>query len=672
LGRTLRATDDREGAALAVVLSDAIWRDRYGRDPGVIGKAIHANAQPATIVGVMPPGFAFPYNQAVWIPARLPANGAIDLSFNVMARLADGARVDAARAEFEAFTQRFREADPRRLDGLQPWLREAAYRFVSAHTRSLLWLMFAAGAFVLLLACLNTANLGLAQAAARQREFAVRCALGAGRRRIVLGQLAESLILSLIATGLALVFANAAGRWTLDMLIAADDAPAYWLDFTPDARLYALAFAVALVVTLVAGLAPALRAAEFGAGNATLRDGARAGGAGFARFSRGLVIGEIALSCVLLIAAGVSVRVLQSMLSFEFGTHTDPAQVLTARIALFPEAFPTGAAQIRFFEQVVERVRAEPGVIDATAANVLPGNIGGGARVLVEGEPVEDSIAYQSTGVVDARFAATYGVNVVAGRFFGAQDTAESLPVAVVDRRFVERRLGGREPLGTRINLDPGNDQSPWRTIVGVVEPLHLDDVDDDVQPTALVPMSQEAQRFVSIAVHLRGDAPAFGTRLAQIVREIDADTPIYWVHTQQRAIDLGRVGPDLLARIFGGFGVLGLVLAAAGLYGVLAFAVSERTREIGLRRAIGAQSGDVLRAVAGRSAWQVALGLGLGLALGIPFGLMLGGETEDGGFDVVVLLLACGTIMLAAVLAAMLPTRRALAVDPMVALRYE
>ena len=673
LGRAFTAEDDRSGTAPTVLLSYAVWRDDFGADPTIVGKTLRVNGETGTIIGVMPEDFGFPYREEVWLPRQLVAGD--DFGVEVIARLKPDVTVQQARAELEAVAQILGDRLEIHRDDRQLVLKPLKLRFVNEMTRGLVWMMFAAGALVLLLACANVANLQLSQTLTRRRELAVRSALGAGRNRLLRELLAESLVLSLAATAIALVLAEVGGRWIMDVFIAAEDAPVYYVRFGVDARMVAFATLAALATTLLAGLIPALRASRADVQDA-LRDGDKgSSGGGFARVAKGLVVAEIALTVVLLVGAGIFIRGLQNVLAFDFGTRADPNKIATGRIALFPEQYPTGAEQARFFERVVERLRADPQVESASAATALPGTMAGDLlSIVAEGDPKPDQ-GYRRAlvGHVDDYFAETYAIPLVSGRFFDGRDTAEGERVAVIDMRLAEAIWPGRDPLGRRLLIDPGSDDEQVLTVVGVVSPLHLEDADDPVNPTLLVPLRQYPARFATVAVRTRGNAEAFGPRLAEVVRAEDADTPVYWSRTQQRSIEMGRIGPVVLAQIFTGVGLLALVLAAAGLYGVLAFAVAQRTREIGIRRAIGAGRGEIIGTVGRRVLWQVALGLAIGVALGLPWsGVLANPMLQTRGYDIVVFAIVVAVIALVSLLAAVAPLRRALRVDPIVALRYE
>ncbi|HET9483473.1 MAG TPA: FtsX-like permease family protein, partial [Xanthomonadales bacterium] len=334
----------------------------------------------------------------------------------------------------------------------------------------------------------------------------------------------------------------------------------------------------------------------------------------------------------------------------------------------------TPASQLAFYERVVDSIRADPAVESASAANALPGTASSGQDpVAAVGEPKPAQgypMAY--LGQVDRHFAETYGVAVESGRFFDQRDVEGAERVAVVDRRLAELLWPGRDALGQKLRYAPDDPESEILTVVGTVEPVHLEDVDDPHRPVVFVPLAQSPSRFVTLAVRTRGDPLAFAPRLAELVRAQNADTPTYWVRTQARAIEMGRIGPVLVAQVFTGVGLLGLVLAAAGLYGVLSFAVTQRTREIGVRRAVGASQAAVVRTVGDRILWQLGLGIVIGCAVAWPWSGLLLDATMDSRREPLTFVIAIGTILLAALLAAVVPLRRALRVDPLIALRHE
>jgi putative ABC transport system permease protein len=673
LGRAFSADDDRAGAALTVLLSERVWRDDYDADPAVVGRRIIANGEPATVIGVLPAGFAFPIRSEVWLPQRLASERRQD-GISV-ARLAAGVSLEQARDELEAVSLRLGhelgiQRDEQRLD-----IKPLAYRFVGEQTRQYVWMMFAACALVLLLACVNVANLQLAQGMTRRRELAVRTVLGASRGRLLGALLAEALLLSLAATLVGLAIAHLGGQWLLDVMTTDTEAPPYFLRVGVDARMLGFAALAALATTLLAGLLPALGASRPDVQDA-LRDGGKGSGAGFARVARGLVVAEVALTVVLLVGAGTFIRGMQSMLEFDFGSRADPAQILTARIGVFDQQYPGQAERARFFAQVVERLRQQPGVLAASAATAMPGVMASSHEfIAAQGEPrPEHGYPRAYFAPVDEYFADTYEIALRAGRFFQPQDDADSARVAVIDAPTAERLWPGRDPLGQTLLLNPQRDeQATSLTVIGVLDSLHLRSAESQRLPTVLVPLAQDAPQFVTLAVRTGGDPMAFAPQLAAAVRAENADVPSYWLRTHQQAIQGGRIGPVVLTQIFAAVGLLALVLAAAGLYGVLAFAVEQRTREIGIRRAIGAGSRGIVASVSRRTLWQVGLGLAIGTALALPWSALLASqELQTRGYDPAVFATALAVLLAVAIVASLAPLRRALRVDPMVALRQD
>ncbi len=673
LGRGLIEADDQPGAPAVLLLGERVWREDFAADPAVLGRVLKLNGEAATVVGVLPESFRFPFVAEVWMPRRLGSDDPYGVQ--VIAKLADGISLGQARAEFESVVERL-GLSLRALSDQRPLsMKPLVLRFVNEHTRGIVGMMFVPGLLVLLLACINAAHLRLGHALARQQELAIRGALGASRGRLLRELLAESVLLALVATAIGLFIADAGGRWLLAMFIANEDGPAYYVQFGVDARMMAFGLVTALLTALASGLWPALRASRLDL-QQNLRGGARSGGAqGAGRAVRALVVAEIALTVVLLVSAGTFLRGLERVLAFDFGTATPPTEVLTGRVGLRDQQYASAEARRQFYTRLADDLEAQPGVRSASVASALPGTMAGAAEtVAAAGQPQPaGGYARALVGHVDPGFAEVYGLKLLEGRMIEARDRVDSERVVVVDARLAQTLWPQGTALGQTLWVNPQRAQPDPYTVVGVVAGLHLEDADDPVQPTLLAPLAQHPREFVTVALRAQGDAAVLAPLLAERVRALDADMPVYWVRTQQRAIEMGRIGPVLLTQVFGAIAALGLVLAAAGLYGVVAHAVLARSREIGIRRAIGADAGSVLRLVGGGIGLQLVTGLALGLAIALPWSGVLESESfHTRGGEPLVFMLTLGVIVLAAVAALVGPLRRALRIDPMQALRSE
>ena len=673
LGRDFSDDDAKPGAAASAMLAYSLWQSRYGGDPSIIGRTVRVDGRPTTVIGVMPEHFTYPRNEDLWVPSPITEGAPPDpyAYWIVARRAANASAADVANA-FDTWFADTARADPERLRGksflVEPLARMAADRT----TRDTLGAMLAAVVLVLLVACANAVNLMMTRTLGRSHDLAVRVALGASRRRLITRVLAESLLLTTFATALAFALARVGVAWQRGVMHATEFFP-LWLRFDLDWRVLAIAFAAAAVTAVAAGLLPALRAGRMAAGG-DLRSGTRGvAGGSFSRTSRALVIGEIAVSCALMICVGTLVRGIDAIDRTDLGIDTD--HLLTARVALPTAVHPTPADQVRTFERIAERLREDAEVVDASVGTGLPGTMYNSFHyVLPDGTaPGDGELPWFYSGAVDAHFASAFGVRLEQGRFFDARDRADSEPVAVVDRKFVERFANGGDVVGRRFRIDPRDPAGATVTVIGVVAPLTLDTPGYDKSPAMLRPLGQDPFYIATIAVRTRGDALAFAPQLGTIMRELDADAPLYWVRDYAQVVRDVTVAERVIAKSFAAFGLIALVLAATGLYGVMAFAVARRTREIGVRRALGAPARQVLANVFGRSAVELGAGLAIGIVAGIALSRLLTHSLPNiAGVDIAVIFGAIGVLTAAVVLAVGVPARRALGVDPVVALRHE
>jgi predicted permease len=674
VGREFSDDDAKPGAAATTMLSYSLWQSRYGGDPSILGRTIRVDARPTTVIGVMPDGFSYPRNEDLWVPSttiadRVPVD---PFAYWVVARRhADASDADLAAA-FDRWFADAARADPERFRGrsfrVEPLARMAADRT----TRGTLGAMLAAVVMVLLVSCANAANLMLTRTLGRSHDLAVRVALGASRRRLIARILVESLLLTTLATALAFALARAGVAWQRGAMQDTEFFP-LWLRFDVDLRVVLLAFAAATFTAIAAGFLPALRAGGMAIGG-DIRQGSRGvAGASFARTSRVLVVGEIALSCALLISVGTLVHGIGALDRADLGI--DQEHLLTARVALSTAVHPTAAGQVQVFDRIGERLRQDAGVADATVGTALPGTFYNSYHfVLPEGSaPGDADPPTIYSGAVDANFLGAYGVKLEQGRFFDDRDRAGAEKVAVVDRKFAERFGNGASILGRRFRVDPRDPDGPTVTVIGVVNALTLDVPGNTPAPSLLRPLSQDPFYIATIAVRTRGDALAFAPRLDAIVHRVDADAPLYWVRDYAGVIRASTVGERVIAKSFAAFGLIALLLAGAGLYGVTSFAVAERTREIGIRRALGAPARHVLGDVFGRSVIELAAGLAIGVVAGVALARLLTGSLSNiETVGIAAIAAALGVLVVALVLAVCVPVRRALGVDPAVALRHE
>ncbi len=673
LGRGFEAADNRPGAALTVILSERAWRNDFNADPAIVGRSVRANAEPATIIGVYPDGFSFPSDSALWLPRRIQNGDSYDVE--VVGMLPAGVSLVQARAELESTAATLGARLGGQQAGKKLILKPYQYRFVNETTRSYVWLMFAASVMVLLLACANCANLQLSQILARRRELAIYSALGASRALLLREQLAECLLLSAAATVISMGVAHLGSAWIIALFAASDKAPPYFIHLGLDARMVGFAMLAALFTTALAGLLPALWASRANAQDA-LREGDKgSSGGAFARLAKGLIVVEIAVTVVLLVGAGTFIRGLDRMLAMDIGTVTQPGQVLTANVTLFADQYASGAEQAAYFERVVARLRADPGVLAASAANTVPGAVLGSHEYFgAYGAPQPPGgFPRAQLGIVDDGFASTYGLKLLSGRLLDARDRTDSAKVVVISRTMAQLLWPDKDPIGQRIWLNPQRESPRELLVIGTVDALQLDGPLEPALPSMLVSMRQFPIDSATLAIHTRAEPLGYARSLSELVAAENPDTAPWHVRTQEQRIGTQRLTIVVLTKIFSGVGVLALLLAATGLYGVLSFSVTQRTKEIGIRRAIGASHLRIVDSVGTRVLAQVLFGLGLGVALALPWSRLLAKpEMHTQGYDAGVFAIVAGVIIAVALVACLAPLRKVLAIDPMVALRHD
>ncbi len=676
LGRNFLPEEDQAAGPGAVLLSHSFWLRRLNGDPSVLGKTILVNAKQATIVGIMPVGFKFPDKQEAWIPLAPYEHESPreERKLGVYGRLKPGVSFEQATQEVRAFAKRLADAYPASDKGwdLATWTLRR--EFVGRGMKTAMFTMLGAVSFILLIACANVANLFLARASAREREIAIRSAFGASRGRLVRQLLVESLVVALLGSGLGLLFARYGIRW-IEMAIPKEEAMPFWMNFSIDLRVVAFAIAAAFVSAILFGLTPALQATRPNI-QGTLREGGR-GAAGSLQRNRlrsGLVVGEVALSLVLLIGAALFVRSFLAMQKADLGF--DPSQVMTMRFYMPGEAYATDEAKAERVEDVVRRIESLPRVQAVGASNLIPlGGGGSGGPIEIEGQPKDGEVKpFIFWAGVTRNFFQAVGVPVL-GRSFTTAEASSKSPVAVVNQAFVEKfypTAKGTEVVGKRFRL---LDDAPevWVTVVGVIDNFTLEDLDpeEEAQASAYLPYPWQTTWNTGLTIRTEGDPTAITAAARREIHAADPGLPIFDVMTMPKLFDVGMWEYRFFGWLFSIFGAIALLLAAIGVYGVLAFAVSQRRQEIGVRMALGAKRSEVLKLVVGQGMMLAGIGICLGLvgAVGVTRvlkGMLYGISTTD-PTSYVTLAVALAIV---AFFASFLPARRATEVDPLVALR--
>ncbi|SPF33119.1 conserved membrane hypothetical protein [Candidatus Sulfopaludibacter sp. SbA4] len=677
-GRAFQSGEDQPGREREVILSDRLWRRRFGADPGIIGQSIRLNDQGYLVTGVMPDTFDFPLATEMWTPIALtPAQRGSRRSemLTSLARLKPGRTIEQASAELDAIAARLAKSYPDTNKNRRFMLWTVSRFLVDYDTRQYLVMLLGSVLFVLLIACVNVANLQFARATGRLREVAVRTALGAGRWRVVAQLVTESVLLSLAGAGLGLLVA----RWGLNVMRSnmPPEVARYilgWKDMQIDGRALGFTLLAAVASGILAGLAPAWQCSRPSLTN-TLKEGGRgsSAGKGHHRLRNVLVASEMALAVVLLVGASLMVRGFRAQINN--GERIEPGTLLTLRLALTDQKYHEPHQKAWFYGEVLTRIQALPGVRSAAAASAMPySDHDDGRNFTIEGRPVEPdnqpSAMYQ---VTSPEYCGTLHVRLREGRFPSALDGPDSPRVAAISESVARRWWKKESPVGKHIKLGLADSKNPWLTIVGVVEDVPHDPYENEPRRVLYVAYQQSPVLAMDIGVRTAGDPLRLAPAVTAAIRAVDREQPITDMMTMTKAIHDRAIGLNYLAVMMGVFGVIALGLAAIGVYGVMAFLVSEQTHEIGIRMALGAPRESVLGMVFRRGLTITAAGLVVGLPLAFALARLLAsliyGVTPSDPVTFTGIPLA---LIGAAALAIYIPARRAMKIDPIVALRYE
>ena len=673
LGRGLSEAEDKPNGPRVIVLSDALWRRRFGADRNVLGRTVQLSGNPYTIIGVMPRHFMYPIiqNAELWTPAQLePVNSRGNAFLRVIARLKPGVSLQQAQAEMSTIAARLEQQYPETNKGGGIYLANLQADMAGGARPALLVLLGAVG-FVLLIACANVANLLLARASVRQKEIAVRTALGASRGRLIAQLLTESVLLSAAGGVLGLAIAY----WTSSALGAyAANSIGQSYDFSLDGAVLAFTAVVSLATGMIFGLAPALEVTRNGLQD-SLKEGARGSSGARQNLRRVLVVSEVALSLVLLVGAGLLMKSFYLLLKQNPGFN--PKNVVAMSITLPQTKYPEAAQSMATFAQILETIRALPGVKSAGAVNNLPlGPNNSDATFFVQGQPDPPAERQQRAWYtpITSGYLETMQIPLLRGRLFEERDTAQASRVILINETLAKEYFPGEDPVGKRLGFGRrATPQTNYREIVGVVGNVRFFGLNQEETAAIYFPHAQVASRRMNIVARTEGDPMAIAAALRSAVWRFDRDLAIPSLQTLEEVISGSLTARRFTLLLLGAFSALAMLLAAIGLYGVMAYAVAQRTREIGIRMALGAHPRDVLRLVLGQGMALTGVGLAIGIALALALGrsmssLLYGLAPHDPATFAAVAMLLAGV----AALASYIPARRAMRVDPVVALRYE
>lgn len=681
LGRLFISGDEQAGHPPVVVLSDVLWRRIFGGDPGIVGQKITLDAQSYTVIGVAPAGFQYPDKTEVWLPPlKLAPEFSSDVEpteqrgagyLNVIGLLKPGVSVAQAASEMDTITSRLRQQYPESNNTRFNRVL-SLHEHLTGESNTMLWLLFGAVIFVLLIACANVANLLLASATSRSREIAIRVALGASRWRVVRQLLTESAMLALAGGALGLALSS----WGVTALtsLLPQEFPRL-NEIGMDWHVFGFTLGASLLTGFIFGFAPALHISKTDV-QQTMKESGRgtAGSTRHTRLRHALIVTEVALSVVLLAGAGLLFRSFMRLQSVNVGFTAQ--QVLTAQLSPAGPKFQEDPAYVAFFDQVLERVRTIPGVISAGTINTLPLSGGPTVGFRIEGRPIltRDKLIPTNMRSVSPDYFTTMSIPVLQGRIFAPEDRTGPRRL-LINQALAQRDFPNEDPIGKRITLGntDENNQLIWFEIIGVTANVRSQELREEPPPELYFSAAQIPFEKVAVVVRSSVEPESLVPALRQAVAEVDRTVPVADVKTLEHIVSESVTQPRFNLFLLGLFGCIALLLSAAGIYGVTAYTVTQRTHELGIRLALGAQVGDVLRLVLGQGMAVIAIGLALGLAasfalLRLMRSLLFGvGENDPLTFAAITLVL-----FLVALLACYVPARRATKVDPLIALRYE
>ena len=679
-GRTFRADDELAAQGRPVILSYVLWEEKFNSDPEAVGMGIRLDDLSYTVIGIMPRGFDFPpslalagrdlmFNTKLWTVIDLAAKRNMRGTKSVLAfgRLREGTSIETAQSEMETIARRLEAQYPDANRGMKILVRPLLESVVRNAQPALLVLLGAVG-LVLVIACANVANLLLARATTRRKELAIRAAMGASSRRLLRLLLTESMLLSIAGSAAGFILA----LWVIDFLVvtAADQVPRL-RTLQIDGMVFLFNLGVAVAAGLVFGLAPSLQARRTDL-NQTLKDAG--GGRSSARQALGnvFIAAEVALAAVLLIGAGLLIQTFLRLQRVDMGFN--PRNLAALQLTLPSSKYPAGR-RVAFFEEVLERIRSNGTIGSAGLSTAIPlGDSMSAAGFTIEKqESGIPGLLHSATRIdVSEGYLQTMGIPVVRGRDFSSADRYGSMPVAIINEDLARRYFAGQDPIGQRLKFGRPAAESPWFTVVGISRNVRSFTLQQDIKPEIYVPYTYAPPSYAYLMIRSNNESEPAASLLRSLIAEIDPNQPVE-IDAMDALVTRSVARPRLHMLLLTGFGVLALALAAVGIYGVMSYFVNERIREIGVRIALGARRGSVLRMVLGRGLVLTMAGLAIGLISGAALSRFLSSLLfEITGTDAATYAAVSGVLVALSLAAILIPARRATRVDPLIALKHE
>ena len=699
MGRDFTLEDNKPGAPKVLLISHGIWQRDFGGAQNIVGKDVRLNGKPASIIGVMPQGFTFPNNEEMWIPlySEFPVRARNDPLANnpaVLGLIRPEVSLDQAQAEFAGFAKRFAAAYPDTNKAfIDAQIRPLIQTFTPLPVRGMILTMFAFGIGVLVIACVNVMNMQFARATIRLKELAIRSSLGATRVRLIRQMLTESLLVAVLGAAVGIGLAYFSTDWFATAMRSQNNGPPKWMLFEIDRLALFVTVLATVTAALVSGLLPALMSSRADTAS-TLKDSGRGNSSRHVGLmTRSLVVFQIAVTCILLIGSVLQVRSIVNQQTIDYGYDT--GAIMSARMGLMDGDYPTSAARKLFYDRLLTSLRSSARFESVALTSRFQMVFSGNGPIEIEGKTYAAKGDHPNVNFeqVSPGFFNVMGQKVLAGRDFADDDLDTKQPVAIVNSDFAQKHFGTESAVGRRFRTGDGSNQfGPWRTIVGVVSsvrmsgPFNNRNVEESgfyvpFYSLAFGPAAPEpiANQFATVIVKPRGgqSADAILPDLRREVRNVDPNLPLYFAATPKFHLDGAVAVNRIVATLFSALGVVAILLAAVGIYGVMSFSVSQRTVEFGVRMALGAAAPKILSMVLRQGARQIALGLSIGLAIALAiatFGRdgiasMLFGVSA---LDPLTYIAVFGLVTLISLFSVFVPARRATQVRPMVALRAE